>query len=107
MQHRWPPYTVLAFVAVVATTIVVLVPGDPDPRAVGGATVLVLLTAGLWYGIWPVWLLLVVVTLVNTIIGLTRPAWATVLLNGTLLILLIAPPTLRHARRGRPAALSR
>ena len=107
MQQRWPPYTILAFVAIVATTIVVLVPGDPDPRAVGGATVLVLLTAGLWYGIWPVWLLLFLITGGNTIRLLMRPDWAGVLLNGTLLILLVAPPTQRHVHRGRPPALSR
>ena len=102
-----PPYTILAFVAVVAATIAILVPRDPDPRALGGAVLLALLTLGLWQGIWLVWLVLTLVTIGDVILVLSRADWWGVVLNATLLALLLAAPTRRHARRGRPRAFLR
>jgi hypothetical protein len=102
---RRPPYTILAFVAVVVAIIVILVPRDPDSRVLGGALVLVLLTLGLWQGIWLAWLVLTVVTIGDLIVVLTRPEWWGVVVNGVLLTLLLVRPTRRYARRGRPRAL--
>ena len=68
-----------------------------------GAPVLLLGTLGLWLGFWWAWLFLVVVAAGDVVLALLSwPAWALFLVNATMLALLVAAPTRRHAVRGRP-----
>ena len=61
--------------------------------------VLVLASIGLLQRIWPAWLFLVVVHVGSLVVATF--IWAA-LLNAIMAILLVAPPTRRYARRGRP-----
>jgi hypothetical protein len=104
--RRRPPYTVLAYVAVVATIIVVsLVHEGAHERLVYGGLMLVLASFGLVRGVWLAWLFLTVVAAGDVALALLQwPAWwiEVVLINGAMLALLLSRPTRRHARRGRP-----
>jgi hypothetical protein len=104
--RRLPPYTVLAYVAVAATILVVsFVHDGAHERLVYGGLVLVLASFGLVRGVWLAWLFLTVVAAGDVALALLHwPAWwiAVVLINGTMLALLLARPTRQHAWRGRP-----
>jgi hypothetical protein len=98
-----PPITVIAVVAViVGVLLAILLVGRPDSYLVGGGLLLLVASLGLVRGIWFAWLFLTVVAvgdLVNA--ALTWPAWGALVVNGTLLILLVAPSTRRHVRPPR------
>jgi hypothetical protein len=99
--HGRPPYTVVGFVGVVATVLVVLLIADAsDPYLLTGGLVLVVASFGLLRGIWLAWLFLTAVAAGDLVYTLFT--WGTVLINGTLLALLLASPTRRYTRRGRP-----
>lgn len=100
------PYSVLIYVAVVATILVVsLVREGAHGRLLGGGLVLVLASLGLYRGVWLAWLFLCVVA-VGDMVHIVRhwPPWwiVGVFLNATMLALLVSRPTREHARRGRP-----
>jgi hypothetical protein len=101
-----PPYTVLAYVVVVATIIVVSVVHEgAHERLLYGGFLLVLASVGLVRGVWLAWLFLTVVAAGDVMLALFQwPAWwiEVVLINGTMLVLLLSRPTRRYARRGRP-----
>ena len=104
-----PPYTVIAYAALVATILVVsLVREGAHEDLVFGGAVWALATFGLWRSSWIAWLFVVVVVSVGDLafILIRWPSSlhvaAAVLLHGTLLALLLARPTRRHMRRGRP-----
>ena len=90
--------------AVVVTTLVALVVvGNHDAWLVGGGLVLLVACLGLVAGMWPAWLFLTVVASGDLIAALfTWLAWWTVVVNGTMIILLLARPTRRYAVRWRP-----
>jgi hypothetical protein len=98
-----PPITVIAFVAVVVTGLVsLLLFGLVDWWLFGGGALLLLASYGLVRGIWFAWLFLTVVAAGDLVIAAIRwPAWSMALVNGTMLLLLIAPSTLRYVRRPR------
>lgn len=99
-----PPYTVVAFVAVIAAVLVALLIADASDRyLLSGGLLLVVASFGLLRGAWLAWLFLTAVAAGDLVYALfTWPAWGTVLVNATLLALLLAGPTRRYARRGRP-----
>jgi hypothetical protein len=99
-----PPYTVVAFVAVVATVLVALLIADASDRnLLIGGPLLVVASFGLLRGVWFTWLFLTALAAADLGYALfTWPAWWTVLVNGTMLALLLSRPTRRYARRGRP-----
>jgi hypothetical protein len=101
-----PPYTVLAYVAVVATILVVsLIRDGPHGRLVNGGLVFVLASFGLVRGIWLAWVFLALVAAGDVVIAFLQwPAWwmVSVLINATMLALLLSRPTRRYAQRGRP-----
>ena len=99
-----PPHTVLAYVAVVATVLVALLVRDASDRGLLiGGPVLVLASFGLVRGIWFAWLFLTAVAAGDLVYAaLTWPAWWTAAISGIMLALLLARPTRRYARRGRP-----
>jgi hypothetical protein len=108
-----PPYTVIAYAAIVATIVVVsLVREGAHQGLVFGGLVWVLATLGLWRSSWIAWLFLVVVVSAGGLaVMLIR--WpsslyvaSAVLLHGTLLALLLSRPTRRYTRRGRPRFLA-
>jgi hypothetical protein len=105
---RRPPYTVIAFVAVVTTVLVsLLVAQRIDGYLLGGGFLLLLASYGLVRGIWFAWLFLTALTVADLVdAALAWPAWWTVLVNATLLVLLLAPPT-RRVRPPRPSPLPR
>jgi hypothetical protein len=97
---------VLVYLAIVAATLVVAVVGEgTHGRWHGGALLLALASLGLAGGIWAAWLFLTVVAVGDILfVLLAWPRWwlFVVALNGAMLALLLAGPTRRHARRGRP-----
>ena len=103
MTPRSPYTSWLLLAVVVATLAALLLVGKRDAWLVGGGLVLLAASSGLVAGIWPAWLFLTVVATGDLLSALFRwPGWWTVLINGTMLILLLAPPTRRHAIRWRP-----
>ena len=105
MLKRRPPYTVIAFAAVVTTVLVALLVAQRiDGYLLGGGFLLLLASYGLVRGIWFAWLFLTALTVADLVdAALVWPAWWTVLVNATLLVLLLAPPTRRYAPP-RPSA---
>lgn len=101
-----PPVTVIAFVAVVVAVLVdLLVRGRVDGWLFGGGSLLLLASYGLVRGIWFAWAFLTVVAVGDLVIAAIRwPAWPLALVNGTMLLLLLAPSTWRYVRR-RPRFL--
>ena len=108
-----PPSTVIAYATLVATILVVsLVREGAHEGLVFGGSVWGLATLGLWRSSWVAWLLLVIViSASNLLYVLLR--WPSslhvataVILHGTLLALLLARPTRRYTRRGRPRFLA-
>jgi hypothetical protein len=99
-----PPYTVLVYVAVVGTILLVtLVREGPHERLLYGGLMLGLASFGLVRGVWLAWLFLAVLAAGDLVVLLLHwPAgWiVSVLINGTMLDLLLTRPTRRHARRG-------
>ena len=93
-----------AFVAVVVAALAELVvAGRIDGWLVGGGLLLLVASFGLWRGVWFAWLFLMVVAVGDLVGALFMwPAWGTLIVNGAMLALLLAPPTRRHVRRGRP-----
>ena len=93
----------IAVVAViVGVLLAILFVGRPDSYLVGGGLLLLVASFGLVRRLWFAWLFLTVVAvgdLVNA--ALTWPAWGALVVNGTLLILLVAPSTRRHVRPPR------
>jgi hypothetical protein len=81
-----------------------LLNGGIRPEHGAGVALLVLATLGVVRGFWPAWAFLVVLGLAHVLHALaTGPKWwATVVFNATMLVLLAAPETRRHVRRGRP-----
>ena len=65
---------------------------------------LVLATLGVVRGFWPAWAFLTLIALAHIVHALaTGPTWwGTVVLNAAMAVLLLAPSTRRHVRRGRP-----
>lgn len=66
---------------------------------------LLAVSAGLWLRLWLAWFFLTAVAAGDLVAALaTWPEWGwlIVLVNGTMLALLLARPTRRYARRGRP-----
>jgi hypothetical protein len=107
-----PPYSVMAYAAFAVTIVVVSLSREgPHERLLGGALVLMLATFALLQGLWVAWLFLTAVAVGDMIIGLLDwPSWtatSTIVINGVMLALLVAGPTRRYARRGRPRALAR
>jgi hypothetical protein len=104
---RRPPSPILAFAALIAgSLLLLLVFGGLYTSLVVGGTVLVLATLGLLRGLWPAWAFLTAVGLAGLVHAFaTGPKWwSAVALNGAMVILLLAPSTRRHVRRGRPRA---
>ncbi len=107
------PYTVVAYVAVVATILVVaLINEGPHRRLVVGGLLLVGLSLALLRGLWLAWLSLTVISVSSLVAVLVRwPAWWTVflvvLVHLAMLALLLARPTRRYAGRGRPRLRAR
>jgi len=108
-----PPYTVIAYAAIVATIVVVsLVREGAHHGLVFGGSVWALATFGLWRSRWIAWLFLVVVISAGDLaVMLIR--WpsslylaSAILLHGTLLALLLSRPTRLYTRRGRPRFLA-
>jgi hypothetical protein len=101
-----PPYTVVAYAAFAVLIVVVsLVREGPHQRFVYGALVLLVASFGLVLGVWLSWLFLTAVAAVGVIGGLFRPEWpwtSIIVVNGVMLALLLARPSRRYARRGRP-----
>jgi hypothetical protein len=101
--RRWPPSTVIAYVALnAAVAVAVLVSGAPDRRALIGAVLLAVALLGLFRGLWSAWVFLIVLeasfyvaVLVNT------PVWWWWVVPGklALLALLLSRPTRRYVRR--------
>jgi hypothetical protein len=108
-----PPYTVIAYATLVATILVVsLVREGAHEGLVFGGSVWALATLGLWRSGWIAWLFLVIVVSAGGL-AVVLVRWPSslyvvcaVLLHGTLLALLLSPPTRRHTRRGRPRFLA-
>jgi hypothetical protein len=96
-----PPYTIVAFVAIVAAVLVaVVVAHGVDGWLLGGGLLLVAASLGLMRGIWLAWLFLTVVAAGDLLVALSRwPWWWPAAVNVALLALLLAPPTRRYARR--------
>jgi hypothetical protein len=101
---RWPPYTVVAYVTIVATILATLLVRDATDRGLlFGGPLLLLGAIALVRGVWIAWLLLVGLHAGDLVVALTRwPEWSTILVNGPLLALLLGRPTRRHAQRGHP-----
>jgi hypothetical protein len=103
MTQRSPYTAWLLMAVVVATLTALLLIGKRDAWLVGGGLVLLLASSGLVAGMWPAWLFLTLVAAADLLAALVRwPGWWAVLINGTMLILLLARPTRRHAVRWRP-----
>jgi hypothetical protein len=107
-----PPYTVVAYAAFVAITLLVaLVREGAQGRWVGGGLLLLIATLGLVWGVWLSWLFLTALAAGDVIIGLVKwPEWPwswILVINGFMLVLLLAGPTRRYTSRGRPRLLER
>jgi hypothetical protein len=103
MSQRSPYTAWLLLAVVVATLATLLLIGKRDAWLVGGGLLLLAAAAGLVAGLWPAWLFLTFVAAADLLAALFRwPGWWAVLINGTMLILLLAPPTRQHAVRWRP-----
>jgi hypothetical protein len=98
-----PPLTVIAFVAVVVSVLVdLLLFGRIDGWLLAGGSLLLLASYGLVRGIWFAWVFLTAVAVGDLVIAVLRwPALAMFLVNGTMLVLLVAPSTRRYVRRPR------
>jgi hypothetical protein len=108
---RWPPWTLVAYVAAVVVLIVTTLPPDEHPGAVLGAFVLLGASVGLLLRLWLAWAFLIVVEIGNLIIVIVQwpSSWA-VALKAVMVMLLLAGPTRRYlswptfARRFAPDA---
>jgi hypothetical protein len=107
--RAWPPPTVVAYGAIVATVLLVsLAREGAHERLVLGGLLLTLATVGLWRSVWVAWLFLVVVVGAGSLaVLLVRWPSSSVIafalpLHGTMLALLLSPPTRRHVRRSPP-----
>jgi hypothetical protein len=91
---------VLAFALVVAAALLAIaVREGVEGTLLAGGAVLVLATAGLVLGLRVAWLFLTIVAVGDLVyIVASSPAWAAMVVNGTLLALLLAGSTRRHAR---------
>jgi hypothetical protein len=105
-RRPWPPLTVVLYVAIVVAAIATASIHDgSDRRWMTAGALLLAVSGGLWLRLWLAWFLLTAVAAGDLVVALvTWPAWwwLTVLVNGTMLALLLARPTRRYARRGRP-----
>ena len=104
-----PPDSVVAYAAIFGGTwLIALASEGAHPALLTGGAVLALLLLGLWRGVWIAWLFLAVAVHAGSstvILADWQSSWfvATALfMHAVLLALLVAPPTRRHARRGRP-----
>jgi lysylphosphatidylglycerol synthetase-like protein (DUF2156 family) len=99
---RRPPLTVLAFAVVVAAALLwLVVVGGIYVSLLAGAAVLVLATFGFASGVRVAWIFLTIVAVADLVYAVaTWPAWGALLVNGTLLVLLLAAATRRHVRAG-------
>lgn len=108
-----PPYTVIAYVTLVATILVVsLVREGAHQDLLFGGSVWGLATLGLWRSSWVAWLFLVIVISVGPLVFMLI-RWpsslyvaSAVTLHATLLAMLLSRPTRRYTRRGRPRFLA-
>jgi hypothetical protein len=102
-MDKRPPFTVIAYVAIVETALVAaLIDDGADPRIVSGGRFLIVASFGLWRGVWFAWLILTVFEAGNLLVVLVdRPVWWAVLLKTIMVALLISAPTRLHARRRR------
>jgi hypothetical protein len=98
------PLTVVAFAVLVAAVLgAVLALRGLEGELVVGGPVLVLATFGLVIGVWWAWLFLTIAALGDLVLVASHwPAGWALAVNVTMLALLLAPPTRRFARRGRP-----
>ena len=91
--------------------MVALVHEGPHERLIGGGLLLLIATFGLVRGVWLSWLFLTLIAAGDVIIGVYKwpdwPATWIIAINGVMLALLLARPTRRYARRGRPRAFAR
>ena len=99
---RRVPWTVTAFVVWVALVLGSLLIAGGDRQELLYSPLLIVPTVGLVYGFWPAWAFLTFIAAGDIVQGLTDGDAATILINGTMLALLAAPPTWRHASRARP-----
>jgi hypothetical protein len=99
-----PPYTIIAFAAFVGAVLVELLVRDAgDRELLTYGPVLALASFALVLGIWFAWLFLTTVAAGDLVYAaFTWPGWETVAINGIMLVLLLARPTRRYARIGRP-----
>ena len=107
-----PPSTVVAFAAFAASVLLYsLVVEGPHGRLLGGGLVLLTVTYALVRGVWAAWVFLVVVAVSGMVAGFNWPTWRgaaeIVAVNALMLVLLLAPPTRRFTRRGRPRFLAK
>lgn len=99
-----PPLTVWIFAGAVAAVLIWLLVDNGTGVWLLGALLLSLATVGAVSGVWAAWAFLVAVTAGDiVVVVIARPPflWSTVVINGVLLALLLAPPTRRWTRRGR------
>lgn len=92
----------LAFAVVVAAALLwLLVVGGIYVSLLAGGAVLVLATFGLARGVRVAWIFLTIVAVADLVYAVaTWPAWGALLVNGALLVLLLAAATRRHVRAG-------
>ena len=78
-----------------------VLPGEDDPRAFGGALLLLAASVGLLIRLWIAWTFLVVIHLGNlALVAIQWPAWAlhVLVLNGVMAAFLLATPTRHYPR---------
>jgi membrane protein implicated in regulation of membrane protease activity len=93
----------------VIIVVVSLVREGAHARLIYGALALLIASFGLAAGVWLSWLFLTALAAGGVISGVFKwpesPATSIILINGIMLALLLARPTRRYARRGRPWVL--
>jgi membrane protein implicated in regulation of membrane protease activity len=90
---------------VVAAIATASIHDGSDRRWITAGALLLAVSGGLWLRLWLAWFVLTAVAAGDLVVALvTWPAWwwSAVLVNGAMLALLLARPTRRYARRGRP-----
>jgi hypothetical protein len=103
LLRRWPPFTVVAYVAVnAAVAVALLVDAAPDLRTLIAAGLLAITLIGLFRGVWSAWVFLIVVEASFYVAVLVnKPVWWWWVVPGklALLALLLSRPTRRYVRR--------